>query len=98
MLKLRVKPSGGFPVKMACKKNGDPPRYPQPCIIFMDGLFGMDTSDFGGALKATLVGISKNFVRLFFRHGNGRTVEQHELAVCDPLACCASSQAGVAQV
>jgi len=66
MLKLRVKPSGGFAAKMACKKSGHSRRHPQPVIAFIDGLFGMDTRDSGGALKATLVGISKNFVRLFF--------------------------------
>ncbi|MFQ5464058.1 MAG: hypothetical protein ACE5E5_15710, partial [Phycisphaerae bacterium] len=67
-------------------------------IIFMDGLFGMDTSDFGGALKATLAGSSENFVRLFPRLGGGRAVGQHGRAACDPVAGHASSQDGVAQV
>ncbi len=98
MLKLRVKPSGGCAAKMACEKSGHFRRHPHADITLLDVLFGVDINDSGGALKATLVGISDELVRLFFQLGGGRTVGHHERAACDPVACRASSQDGVAQV
>ncbi|MFQ5496233.1 MAG: hypothetical protein ACE5EX_12735 [Phycisphaerae bacterium] len=98
MLNLRVKPSGGFAAKMACKKSGHFPRHPQPVIDLLNVLFGMDTHDSGGALKETLVVVSDRFVRLFFRLGCCRTARQHERAARDPVAYRASAQGEFAQV